>query len=144
MKAPTVQEARKVITNIDERLLHLFSWEKDGSTYCPLRWLGFSLSEIPAKLAKCMTHVSRDGLFDWFITNTEGMSRDSRLPYRLCVVEPTDSGWAADWFHLAKLEQYAADWAMSRGRHKTKELANLLENRFLTGGLGMFFRELAI
>jgi hypothetical protein len=141
MEGPSVQDARRLITSIDERLLQLFSWEIEGSRYCSLRWLGFSLSEIPAKLAKCMTHVTSDGLSDWFVTNTERMSRDSRLPFRLCFVRPTDSGWAVAGFLSMELEKNAADWAMGRDRRKANELANLLENRFLRGGLGIFFER---
>ena len=141
MNAPTVQEARKIYLNIDEAVLKWFSWENDGTTYCSLRWFSYSKSELSEKLQTCMSLLSSDGLWQWFITNTDPSSKDSRLPFRLCVVEQIETGWTVTGFLSPEIEQYVANWAMGTGRRKASELANLLENRALRGGLGIFFER---
>jgi hypothetical protein len=141
MKAPTVQEARKVYPNINERMTEVFSWEIDGTRYCSLRWFGYDEGDIPTKLESCKTHLSSEGLWDWIITNTESISKDPRLPFRLCIVEATKSGWEVTGFLSLEIERWIAEWAMGHGRRKVNELANLLENRMLRGGLGIFFER---
>ena len=46
-----------------------------------------------------------------------------------------------DWFHLAKIGAVCCRLGYEPRASQTKELANLLENRFLTGGLGIFFES---
>ena len=141
MKAPTVHEARKLHSTIDESMLQLVTWEREGLEYCSLRWLGYGMASFQTKLMGCLSQVSSDGLWDWFVTNTQPISKDPRLPFRLCVVELRESEWIVTGFLSTEIERCAARWAMGSGRRKANELANLLENRMLTGGLGIFFER---
>ena len=110
-----------------------------GVQYCSLRWFGFSSDDIPEKLHSCLNFVSSGGLWDWFVTNKEPMSRDGRLPFGLCVVEPSrESGWTVTRFMSLAIERFCFRWSMGSQQRNAHQLANLLQNRVLRGGLGIY------
>jgi hypothetical protein len=142
MTAPTLEEARKLYYGINEERVENFSWMKDGVRYCSLRWFGYDDDEIEDKLKSCLSHVSRDALWEWFVSNTEAVSNDYRLPFRLCVVEGGPSSvWTVTQFISPGVERFLHQWAMGKGRRKANEIACILQNRMLRGGLEIFFEK---
>ena len=90
-------------------------------------------------MVNALNHTTREGLWDWFMTNTDRNSRDPRLPFRLCVIEPNiNSEWIVSGFISLEIEQYVFNWAGHR-RQKATDLVSLLNNRALRGGLGIYF-----
>jgi hypothetical protein len=71
------------------------------------------------------------------------MQNDSRLPFRLCVVEPGDDGlgWFVTGFMSKRIERLALQQAELFADGKRVELNNLLQNKFLRGGLGIGFER---
>jgi hypothetical protein len=89
-----------------------------------------------------MNHTSSAALWTWLTSNTQNFTKDPCLPNSLCVVEPNpSSGWIVTGFISSDVEQYAVNWAMQEGARKSAELANLLQNRILRGGLKIFFEK---
>ena len=102
MQAPTVTAVRRIHKDIDETVLSYFSWNNNGTAYCPLRWLNFSRKDIVKELLASLKHVSREDLWEWFTTTTDRVSNDPRLPFRLCIVEACQRNeWTVTGFHSA-------------------------------------------
>ena len=140
MEPPTVEAMQSLNFTYDAKRLENFSWEKDGRRYCSLRWFTFTNDEIQQKIDDCLTSVSRDGLWDWFVTNTTPSSKDYRLPFRLCVVESSQSSsWKVTRFISPAIEHLLSQWSMETGQRQAHQVANILQNRILKGGLGIYF-----
>ena len=91
-------------------------------------------------MVNALNHTTREGLWDWFMTHTDRNSRDPRLPFRLCVIEPNiNLEWIVSGFISLEIEQYVFNWAMGHGRQRATDLVSLLNNRALRGGLGIYY-----
>ena len=139
---PTVEDLKSLGISYSTKRLENFSWVKDGIRYCALRWFTFADSHIPGKLGDCLTQLSMDGLYDWFINNSKSHSLDCRLPFRLCVVEKgLSTAWTVAGFISPAIEQYLFEWSLGVGRRQVHQMANILNNRALRGGLGIFYER---
>jgi hypothetical protein len=142
MNAPTVDDLAKLYEKIDEERLNLFSWWVGETRHCSLRWFTYTEETVSARLWDALPHTNREGLWDWFMSNKGRVSRDNRLPFRLCVVKASrEKGWMISGFISKGIERYVFDWAMGNGERNASELINLLSNRFLRGGLCIYFEN---
>ena len=142
MDPPTVRDMQSLGFTYDAKRLENFSWDKNGTRFCALRWFSYEEDEIPSKLSDCLSNVSRDGLWDWFVTSSTPTSKDHRLPFRLCVVESDHlSSWTVTRFISPAIEQFLSQWSTGTGQRQAHQIANILQNRVLKGGLGIFFER---
>ena len=142
MDPPSVQVMTSLYGAADARRLETFSWQKDGVRFCSLRWFSFAEEDIPEKLNDCLTELSKDALWDWFTTNSEPTSNDPRLPFCLCIVERGySSSWIVTGFVSPAVEKYLCEWSMGTGRRTADKIANILQNRMLKDGEGIYFER---
>jgi hypothetical protein len=142
MSAPNVDDLAKLHDAIDEKQLKLLSWVRDGTRYCSLRWFTYDETEQRKRIKAALNYTTKEGLWNWFMTNTKEKFWDPRLPLRLCVIEPSETEqWLLSGFISDEIERYAFDWAMGHGQHKVTELVSLLNNRALKDGLGIYFER---
>jgi hypothetical protein len=140
MNAPTVDDLAKLHYAPDEMHLKRFSWVRDNARYCSLRWFTFDETEQEKRMMNALNHTTREGLWDWFMSNTDKNSRDPRLPFRLCVIESNEkAGWIVSGFISEEIERYVFNWAMRHRQKKATDLVSLLNNRALRDGLGIYY-----
>jgi hypothetical protein len=141
LQAPTEDETQKLYPNMDPRRLESFSYWKNGVRYCVLRWFSYKDSQIEAKIMESFTHTSRQDLWDWICFSRERVSRDSRLPFRLCIVENSPGGWCVTGFISKRLEYRVFTWASAIVTFEKMRIGNMLDYGLFKGAKGMLFEQ---
>jgi hypothetical protein len=87
------------------------------------------------------SHTSRLGLWDWIRFSRERASRDSRLPFRLCIVEDSPGGWCVTGFISERLEYRVFRWASAAVAFEKVRIGNVLDNGLFKGAQRIFFER---
>mmetsp|Transcript_39143 Transcript_39143/g.103507 ORF Transcript_39143/g.103507 Transcript_39143/m.103507 type:complete len:782 (-) Transcript_39143:638-2983(-) len=143
----TVAEFEKLGVRVSDERLEMFSREVNGVRLCVPRWLLYAgnSEKLDSLIESSCDPLSRDALFDFLVSNREERpSRDSRLPYRLCVISESGKGrWSVDGFLSDFVASKVLEWAMSGADCRQQRIRSMLDNPHCRGALGLMFEKWA-
>ncbi len=144
MSVWTLDELQVIKPEIDDEMLRKLSFVEDEITYCVPRWFFYTDEQLIQQLNDCVSHVKRESLQSWFISNPGDRIMDHRLPFRLCVIRPNkETRWEAYRFLSDWICEFVLGHVVTFSRLQHSQFLNMIKNPFARGLFGTMFENWA-
>ena len=140
----TLSELKLIQPQIDDDILRKFSFVENGVVCCVPRWFFYTPKQLKQQLNDCVSHVKRNALQSWFISNPADRVMDHRLPYRLCVIRQNEeTRWEAYRFLSDYVCEFVLDRVVTLSSLQRNQFLNMIMNPFARGLFGTMFENWA-